>query len=166
MTRRSFFNLACGSITLLTAQTRVVGADKYIGPRPKKKDVLYLVHADNLIETETVTASQSNEKDSQIFSVPGAASPIRTPLAEPIFLLASDQISPDSLGLYRFDVRNGQREIVLAGKKRKSSTKQYHLSVRKLDTGLWRIEASEPLDLGEYSVSPEGSNTAFCFSVY
>jgi hypothetical protein len=166
MNRRSFFNLTCGVSGLLTAERYLAAADKYTGPRPKKKDVLYLVHADNLIETEAVTANQSNEKDSQIFSVPGAASPVRTPLAEPIFLLASDRISPDSLGLFRFDVRNGQREIVLTGKKRKSSTKQYHLSVRNLDQGLSRIEASEPLDVGEYSVSPEGSNTAFCFSVY
>lgn len=166
MTRRSFFNLAYGATGVLTARVRLGAADKYTGPRPPKKDVLYLVHADNLIETEAVTASQTTDKDGQIFAVPGPASPVRTPLAEPIFLLASVEIQPDTLGLYRFDVRNGRREIVITGKKRKSSAKQFHLSVRNLDRGLSRIEASEPLDLGEYSVSPEGSNTAFCFSVY
>jgi hypothetical protein len=166
MTRRSFVDHACGAIGLLATGQRLLAADKYAGPRPKKKDVLYLVHADNLIETETVTAEQSTGKDGQVFGVPGAASPVRTPLAEPIFLLATEEITPDSLGLYQFDVRNGRREIVITGKKRKSSNKQFHLSVRNLERGLYRIEASEPLDPGEYSISPEGSNTAFCFSVY
>jgi hypothetical protein len=166
MNRRSFLSLASGTIGIAATAERLAAADKYTGPRPPKKDILYLVHADNLVETETVTATQSTEKDGQVFAVAGTASPVRTPLAEPIFLLASDEISADSLGLYRFDVRNGRREIVLTGKKRKSSNKQFHLSVRTLDRGLTRIEASEPLDNGEYSISPEGSNTAFCFSVY
>ncbi len=165
MTRRSFFDLAYGALSFAAAQS-LLAAEKYDGPRPKKKDVLYLVHADTLIETETVTASQSADKEGTVFAVPGEASPVRTPLAEPIFLLASDEITPDSLGLYRFDVRNGRREILITGKKRRSSTKQFHLSVRVLDHGLARIEASEALDNGEYSISPEGSNTAFCFGVY
>src|SRR5208283_1367723 len=98
--------------------------------------------------------------------VPGASSPVRTPLPEPIFLLASDKITPESLGLFRFDVHNGQREIALTGKRRKAASKQYHLSVRPYDGGLYRVEAAEALEPGEYSISPEGSNTAFCFSIF
>jgi hypothetical protein len=165
MTRRIFLDFAYGAVGLLAAQP-LLAIDKYDGPRPRKKDVLYVVHADNLIETEVATASQTADKDGTIFSVPGAASPVRTPLAEPIFLMAPDEITPDSLGLYRFDVRNGRREILITGKKRRLSLKQFHLSLRSLEHGLTRIEASEPLDPGEYSISPEGSNTAFCFSVY
>jgi hypothetical protein len=145
---------------------KLYSAEKYSGPQPRKKDVLYLVHGDNMIETEVVSAQQTSGKDGDVFSVPGASSPVRTPLAEPIFLLAADKISPESLGLFRFDVRNGQREIALTGKKRKAASKQYHLSLRPYEGGLYRVEAAEALEPGEYSISPEGSNTAFCFSVF
>lgn len=144
---------------------KLYSAEKYSGPQPRKKDVLYLVHGDNLIETEVATAQQSSGKDGDVFFVSGAASPVRTPLAEPIFLMAADQISPESLGLFRFDVFNGQRQIILTGKKRKAA-KQYHLSVRPYEGGLYRVEAAEALENGEYSISPEGSNKAFCFGVF
>ena len=35
-----------------------VAAEKYTGPRPPKADVPYLLHADNLIETEIVFEDQ------------------------------------------------------------------------------------------------------------
>jgi hypothetical protein len=165
MNRRSLIRTACAGLTSVVA-SRLFAAEKYSGPRVPKKDVLYLVHGDNLIATEVAVAQQSSAKDSEVFSVPGASSPVRTPLAEPIFMLAADQISPDSLGLYRFDVRNGQREIVLTGKKKKAANRQYHLSLRTYEGGLYRVEAAEALEAGEYSISPEGSNTSFCFSVY
>jgi hypothetical protein len=145
---------------------KLYSAEKYSGTQPKKKDILYLVHGDNLIETEVANAQQTSGKDGDVFSVPGASSPVRTPLAEPIFLLAADKISPENLGLFRFDVRNGQREIAITGKKRKAASKQYHLSVRPYEGGLYRVEAAEALESGEYSISSEGSNTAFCFSVF
>jgi hypothetical protein len=170
MKRRTFLSTACLNTACMLAAwiplPRLFAADKYVGPRPPKKDVLYLVLGDRLVETEVATAKQSTSKEGAVYSVPGAASTAKTPMAEPIFLLASDQITPESLGLYRFEVRNGNREITIAGKRGKSSNKQFHLSVRNLEPGLNRIEASDPLDEGEYSVSPEGSNTAFCFSVY
>jgi hypothetical protein len=165
MDRRSFLRTACAGLAGAFAP-KLYPAEKYRGPQPRKKDVLYLVHADNLIETEIATAQQSSGKDGDVFSVPGASSPVRTPLAEPIFLLAADKISPESLGLFRFDVRNGQREIALTGKKHKAASKQYHLSLRPYEGGLYRVEAAEALEAGEYSISPEGSNTAFCFSVF
>jgi hypothetical protein len=165
MNRRSFLRTACAGFTCSFAP-KLFAAEKYSGPQPRKKDVLYLVHGDNLIETEVATAQQSSAKDSDVFSVPGAASPVRTPMAEPIFLLAADKISPETLGLFRFDVLNGQRQIILSGKKRKATNKQYHLSLRPYEGGLFRVEAAEALEPGEYSISPEGSNTAFCFSVF
>ena len=64
------------------------GADDYTGPRPPKPDVLYLVHASNLVPTEVTEAQQEGKKDDTTFSVAGAASSARTPLAEPIFLAA------------------------------------------------------------------------------
>jgi hypothetical protein len=40
------------------------------------------------------------------------------------------------------------------------------LSVTRLDRGMYRIEASETLENGEYSISPNDSNRVFCFQVY
>ncbi|MEJ7609359.1 MAG: hypothetical protein WKF37_24565 [Bryobacteraceae bacterium] len=54
-------------------------AEKYNGPRPPKADVPYLLHADNLIETEAGAARQENRKDTQVASLPGTSSPARTP---------------------------------------------------------------------------------------
>jgi hypothetical protein len=150
----------------LAPLVRLQAADeKYSGPVPPKKDVPYLQHADNLVETEVVTASQSAGKNDQLFIVQGETSPARTPLAEPIFLLAADRLTPASLGLYKFDVSGGRRQISIPKKKGKGP-KVYHTSVRTLAPGLFRIEAAEHLDNGEYSLSPEGENTAFCFTVY
>ena len=39
-------------------------ADKYDGPVPPKPDVPYLVHADNLIETEVAQAREDRKNDS------------------------------------------------------------------------------------------------------
>ena len=151
--------------SFLLLATLAVGADDYTGPRPPKADVLYLVHASNLIPTETTEATQEGKKDDTTFSVPGAASPVRTPLAEPIFLLRSDKIKPDALELYRFEVKNGRRQLTLS-KKRKDSSGPFHLSVTKLDKDLYRVEADEALENGEYSLSPSGSNAVFCFQIY
>lgn len=165
MNRRSLLRTACAGLACAISPV-LYSAEKYSGTQPKKKDVLYLVHGDNLIETEVVNAQQTSGKEGDVFAVPGAASPVRTPLAEPIFLLAADKISPETLGLFRFDVLNGQRQIILSGKKRKATNKQYHLSVRPYEGGLYRVEAAEALEAGEYSISPEGSNTSFCFAVF
>lgn len=138
-------------------------ADKYSGPVPPKKDIPYLLHADNLVETEVVNASESSQKKDVTFSVPGETSPARTPLAEPIFLFASDRIAPDTLSLYQFDVKDGRREIRIP---RSKGVKSFHTSLRTLAPGLFRIEAAEYLENGEYSLSPQGQNIAFCFTVF
>jgi hypothetical protein len=137
-------------------------ADKYDGPRPPQTDMAYLVHADNLLPTEALEA----KSESGVYTVPGAASPARTPLAEPIFLIESDKVIPERLELYRWDVKGGRRELAASKGKRKSGSRPLHLSVNKLDGKLYRVEASEPLDPGEYSLSPNDSNKVFCFEVY
>jgi hypothetical protein len=151
--------------TILLLATLAVSADDYTGPRPPKPDVLYLVHASNLIPTEVTEAQQEGKKDDTTFSVPGAASSVKTPLAEPIFLLRSEKIKADSLELYRFEVKNGRRQLTLS-RKRKDSSGPFHLSVTKLDKDLYRVEADEALENGEYSLSPNGSNSVFCFEIY
>ena len=140
-------------------------AEDYSGPRPPKPDVLYLVHASSLVPTEVTEAQQEGKKDDTTYSVAGASSSARTPLAEPIFLLRSEKIKPDALELYRFEVKNGRRQLTLS-RKRKDSSGPFHLSITKLDKDLYRVEADEPLENGEYSLSPNGSNAVFCFQVY
>jgi hypothetical protein len=143
-----------------------IAAEKYTGPRPPKPDMLYLVHADNLVATEAAEAKQeSGKKDETVYTMPGANSSARTPLAEPIFLIESDKILPERLELYRWDVKNGHRELLVKSGKRGGS-RPLHLSVTKLDGRLYRVEASEPLTDGQYSVSPNDSNHVFCFEVF
>jgi hypothetical protein len=141
-------------------------AQTYTGPRPPKKDVIYIVHADNLIPTETGEATQEGKKNDPVYTFPGASSPARTPLAEPIFILDSDQIKPDSVELYRMDVKSGHREVKVSGGSKKYGNKALRLSVTKLDRGLYKLEASETLEPGEYALSPTSGNHVFCFEVY
>ena len=151
---------------ILILATAALAADKYDGPRPPKADLLYLVHADNLIPTEAAEAKEESKKNDTTYTLPGVSSPARTPLAEPIFLIESDRISPDRLELYRWEVKNGRRELALSKARGKNNAKALHLSVTRLDGNLYRVEASEPLDNGEYSLSPNDSNKVFCFEVF
>jgi len=140
---------------------------EYSGPVPPKPDVPYLLHADNLVETEFSEARQQKRRSDEVYIVAGAASPARTPLAEPIFLLLSEKIAPDSLELYGLEVRSGNREVVFPENK-KRWPRSFRLVWTKLADGLYRIEVSENLGLenGEYSLTPRGSNQVFCFAVY
>jgi hypothetical protein len=145
----------------------VFAADPYNGPRPPKPDLPYLVHADNLVATEEADATQESKKDDTTYSIRGANSPARTPVPEPIFLLQSDKILPQRLELYKLEVKNGRREITVAGKsRRRGGPKPLHLTVTKIEGNLYRVEAGQPLDDGQYSLSPSDSNKVFCFEVY
>ncbi len=156
-------------ILLLVCAALVPAQQKYSGPRPPKPDVPYLVHAENLVETEATEASEDKSKkgDDIIYFVNGGSSPAKTPLAEPIFLVSTETLAPEKLELYRMEVKNGRREVLIS-KKRKKTARRYGLLVKRLDEHLYQIEVNEGLGLesGEYSLTPEGSNQVFCFSVY
>ncbi len=139
----------------------------YSGPRPPKPDIPYLLHADNLIATEVTEAKEEQRKGASTYVIPGATSSARTPLAEPIFLFESEKIPPESLELYKLETKNGAREVTMSQKRRKDN-RQLRVSVKRLGGKLYRIEVDEGLGLenGEYSLSPTGSNQAFCFTVY
>jgi hypothetical protein len=151
-------------LSLLAAS--LFAADKYTGPRPPKADIPYLVHADNLIETELGKAKSDERKDTVVAVLPGAASPVKTPLAEPIFLIKSDKLVVDKLAAYRLEVKNGQREVVVNAKKLKNMQRPIHLQITRLDDRLYRVEVDEPLENGEYSLSPDGSDETFSFQIY
>jgi hypothetical protein len=152
-------------ILLALIAITATAAEKYSGPRPPQPDLPYLVHADNLVPTETAEASKDSGKKDDTYTINGATSPARTPVAEPIFLLQSEKILPDRLELYRFEVKNGHRELQVSKAKRRG-THALHLQVTKLDGNLYKVEASEPLENGQYSLSPNDSNKVFCFEVY
>ena len=152
---------------MLTIPALGPAQEEYNGPRPAKPDVPYLMHADNLIETEVSEAREEKKKNDFTYTVTGASSPARTPLAEPIFLFMSEKISPDSLELYRLEVKNGNRQVTVSQKQKKDS-RPLRMSVTRLADKLFRLEVNEGIGLenGEYSITPNGSNKVFCFEVY
>lgn len=140
-------------------------ADKYTGPVPPKPDIPYLLHASTLVETEVADARQEGKKN-DTFVIAGASSPARTPLAEPIFIIDARNIQPETFELYRLDVKGGNREVSLSGNRRRGGSHALHLAVKPLGGHLFRVEADEALDNGEYALSPSGDNHAYCFEIY
>lgn len=138
-------------------------AQKYSGPRPPKSDVPFLLHADTLVETESREAQEQTRKDQVTYIIPGDSSPARTPLAGPIFLLQAEKLIADKMELYRLEVKDGHREVSFSRKKKQ---RPMHLEVTRVADNLYRIEVSETLENGEYSLTPSGSNQVFCFQVY
>jgi len=141
----------------------VSGAEKYQGPVPPKPDVPYLLHASNLVETET---GQARQVKNDTFAISGASSPARTPLAEPIFIIDARNIAPERLELVRLEVKGGNREVSLSQGRRRGGKGALHLTVTPLSGHLYRVEVDESLDNGEYALSPNGDNRVFCFEIY
>lgn len=162
--RRSVGPLAVLLLALLPAAAQA--PRKYSGPRPEKPDLPYLLHASKLIPIETGVATESKIKEGTLYTVPGAESPVKTPVPEPIFLFRADRINPERLALYRMTPRGGQRTLLFpeSGRRRRDGPRPVFLLVTPLEPGLFRIEVNEPLEDGEYCLSPEGSNDVFCFS--
>ncbi len=138
-------------------------SNNYSGPRPPKPDVPFLLHATNLVETEATEAKEESRKNETLYAISGASSTAKTPLAEPIFLFESKKIPPEKLQMYKLESKNGRREILMRAKK---PQRPIHVSIKRLGPGLFRIEANEYLENGEYSLSPTDSNQVFCFQVY
>lgn len=151
------------TLPLLFAAVFAASAQKYDGPVPAKPDLPYLKHAANLIPTEATEAKEEKKKDDILYVIAGANSPVKTPLASPIFLLQADKLVPDHLGLYKLEIKNGQRQVLASPKK---PLKGIRTEVTHLTGNLYRIEVSESLEPGEYCLSPEGPNQVFCFQVF
>ncbi len=152
-------------LTLATTMALFAQQDEYNGPIPPKADVPYLLHASNLIETQATEAKQETKKGATLFWIEGTTSAARTPLAEPIFILKTEKLNPAKIELYKFDVTKTRRELTIKDKPGKND-RPIFLSVVKVGSNLYRIEASEQLANGEYSLSPSGSNQVFTFQVY
>ena len=155
--------MLCRILPLLAVAAITASAQKYTGPMPAKPDLPYLKHASDLVPTEAATAKEDKKKDDVTYTIEGAGSSAKTPLASPIFIMQSDKISPDHLGLYKLDVKNGRREIVFGPKKQ---PKAIRIVATRLTGNVYKIEVDESLESGQYSLSPEGSNQVFCFEVF
>jgi len=153
------------SLLFLCALGLVSGAPKYTGPLPPKPDIPYLLHGSNLIETETGQAREESRKNDTNYVISGASSAARTPLAEPIFIIDAQKTSPERFELYRLEVKGGNREVTFSSRRR-GGNRPYHLAVTPLGGHLYKIEAYEPLENGQYALSPSGDNRAFCFEIY
>jgi hypothetical protein len=152
MTRRHLF--AAGvALAVALAQSE---------PKPEKPDLPYLKHATNLIATEAVAAKQEKHGNDTRYIIAGANSAARTPLAAPIFLFQSAKIAADSLEFYRLESKSDHREIEYS----KSGPEALRLIVTPMGGNLYRVEAYEGQDPGEYALRPRDSDTFFCFAIF
>jgi hypothetical protein len=151
---------------LLLSVTWLCSDEKYNGPIPPKPDLPYLLQAKKLIDVEIGQAREERRKDETVYIISGPASSARTPLPEPIFIIDARQLAVQQIQLYRLDVKDGNREASLPGKAGKGSAQPLHLRVTPIGERLYKIEASEMLDAGEYALAPTGDNRVFCFEVY
>jgi len=160
--------IALTATLLIAAILPATAQKRYSGPRPEKSDVPFLQHGKQLIEVETSEAREAQGKGEVNYSVPGANSPTRTPVPEPIFLFQSDKLNPQRLSLFRMEVKGGQRTLTLPTdlRRRKDKARPIFILVSPIENRLFKVEVNEPLENGEYCLSPEGSNTVFCFSEY
>jgi hypothetical protein len=152
----------------LAAGCSLFAAKDYNGPVPPKPDIPYLLHASKLVEPEVTTAMEKDEKKVSVATVAGAASPVRTPLPEPIFIYKSQNIQPQRLQMFKMQVKGDERRVEFAneGSKKSDSSRPVILMMNRLGPDLYRIEVNEPIDDGQYCISPSGAQTAFCFEIY
>jgi hypothetical protein len=140
-------------------------AQKYDGPVPPKPDLPYLKHATNLIATEVAQAKQEKKADGALYTVEGPTSSAKTPLALPILLIKAEKLPPDKLILYRLDPVEGRRQLSLAAQN--PNAVPIHMEVTRVSAdGVYKIEVSDGLEIGEYVLRREGSDQVFCFQVY
>src|SRR5438874_570289 len=131
-------------LPLLFSAVVAASAQKYDGPVPSKPDLPYLKHAANLVPTEaTVAKTEEKKKEEILYVIAGANSPVKTPLASPIFLLQADKLVPDHLGLYKLEIKNGHREVLASPKK---PLKGIRTVVTHLTGNLYRIDVDESLE--------------------
>lgn len=159
MTRR--FSL----LSVLLVASATLSAYDYRGPKPPKEDIPFLVHADNLVPTESGDAKSEKVKRGVLYFVPGAASQARTPLAEPIFVIDAKRLAPEKLSVYAFKITNGRRELLIP-ERAKDAPRPFKKTIKRLRNGLVIYEVAETLPPGEYALSPDGSDAVYCFQVY
>ena len=140
--------------------------EKYDGPVPPKPDLPYLLQAKKLSEVEIGKAREERRKDDTVSIIAGSGSSSRTPLPEPIFIFDAREIEPQKIELFHLEVKDGNREVSLPNRDHTGASQPLHLRITPLGGHLYKIEASEMLEAGEYALTPTGGNRIFCFEVY
>lgn len=164
--RLQSLSIPAAAVALALCASPILAQSKYSGPRPSQPDLPFLLHATTLVPTDQGEAVQSNDKKGTVYTVAGATSKARTPVPEPIFLFQSEKINPDTLSCFKMTVAGGSRTLTLPDKPGKDSPKPVYMLVTALDRGLFKVEVNEPIERGEYCLSPDGSNTVYCFTLY
>jgi hypothetical protein len=149
---------------LLLAVLFTATAQKYTGPAPAKADLPYIQHATNLIATEPVEAKEQKSGTETLWTIDGANSASKTPLALPIFVIKADKLNPAALQMYRLESKEGLRVLTASAKK---SAEPIHVQVTRLGgDNLYQLDVYNSLDAGEYALLAEGSPRMFCFQVF
>ena len=143
----------------------LVGLLLAVGPKPDKKDIPYLVHAGNLVQTEVIKPAAADTAEGTRYSIPGQTSPARTPLALPIFLMDAAQIQPGKFRLIHLTVSSGHRETIIL-KRPSNDDPPLLLTLTSLGGGLYRLETVNEIENGEYALNIAGTDQFFCFSVF
>ena len=152
------------ALAILLSGLLIAGIE-YAGPRPPRKDTVYLVHADRLVATEVGVARRQTTAGDIIYIVPGERSSVRTPLANPTLLIEAENLSADKLRLFRLDIREGHRELSFHYKSRGGAF-PLRADIANVAGDLYRIDVLDSLSPGEYALSPDGANDVFCFEVF
>jgi hypothetical protein len=159
------------AVAILLAGFLIAGMD-YSGPRPPRKDTVYLVQADQLVATDAGVARQQTFADAKnpraneiTYIVPGERSTARTPLASPTLVVEAESLSADKLRLFRLDIRDGHRELDFHYKSRGGAF-PLRADIANVAAGLYRIDVLDSLSPGENALSPDGANDVFCFEVF
>jgi hypothetical protein len=151
-------------LPLLLAALAAATAQKYTGPAPPKSDLPYIQHATNLVATEPVEAKEQKAAVDTVWTIDGANSPSKTPLALPIFVIKADKLNPSGLQMYRLESKDGHREVTASAKK---NADPIHVQVTRLGgENLYQLDVYNSLDAGEYVLMLEGSTQMFCFQVF
>ena len=151
-------------VLLPLAAMAAAHAQKYTGPPPPKPDLPYIQHATNLIPTEPVDAKEDKKLGDVIYTIDGANSSAKTPLALPIFIIKADKLNPGNLQMYRLESKEGHRELTAAAKK---NAEPIHVQVTQIGgDNIYKLDVYNSLDAGEYALTVEGSNRMYCFQVF
>jgi len=151
-------------LPLLLVAVAAGNAQKYTGPAPAKPDLPYILHATNLIATEPVDAKEQRSGTDTLWTIDGANSPAKTPLALPIFVIKADKLNPSGLQMFRLESKEGHRELTASAKK---TAEPIHVQVTRLSgDNLYQLDVYNSLDAGEYALLAEGSLRMFCFQVF
>src|SRR5580698_10620807 len=119
-------------LAAVAAALATANAQKYTGPAPPKPDLPYIQHATLLIATEPVEAKEQKSKDDTLYTIDGANSSSKTPLALPIFVIKADKLNPANLQMFRLESKEGHRELTASSKK---TAEPIHVQVTRLNAG-------------------------------